>query len=101
MKKMEKIGIFGCLFILIIGMTLFFKYDCYNVTFAVDQTSFQELKVRKNTTIQEIPQPQKEGFVFIGWYDEEGNLLESSTVIQKNMVYYARWGEIVTEEETP
>ncbi len=100
MKSKWTIGIITILSILlIIGMVIYFKYDVYYVTFAVDGTSYKELDVRKNTKISDIPKPEKEGYVFIGWYDEEGNLLDSSTVIQKNIVYYARWGAIVTEEE--
>ena len=100
MKSKWNIGIIVlfCM-LLVISMVIYFKYDVYYVTFAVDGASYKELHVRKNTKIPDIPKPEKEGYVFIGWYDEEGNLLDSSTVIQKNIVYYARWGEIVTEEE--
>lgn len=35
--------------------------------------------------------PEPEGYVFLGWYDEEGNLIRSETEIAKDMTITARY----------
>ncbi len=82
---------------IIVGITIYFKTNTYDVLFAVDGNLYQKIEVRKHTSLHEIPKPEKEGYAFIGWYDEEENILETTTVIDKDSVYYARWAEIVTE----
>ena len=42
--------------------------------------------------------PEKEGFKFLGWYDEEGNKIESLNVLE-NISLNARWEKI--EQSVP
>ena len=89
--------------VLILAITIYFKENTYEVIFAVYNGDIYEVyetdQVRKNTKIGTLPKPEKEGYTFIGWYDEENNILEKTTKITKNSVYYAKWAQIITEEE--
>lgn len=98
MKKSTYFFIGGIVVLLISLIVLLFQNNVYQVVFAVDGEPYKTIEVRKNATIKENIIPEKEGQVFIGWYDQEGNLLEEETTIQKDTVYYARWG-IISEEE--
>ena len=80
-------------------IAFYYKANTFKITFAVDGAVFETMEIRKNTSIRDYPKPEKEGYAFIGWYDKDGNLLESSTVVNENLVFYARWAEIVTEDE--
>ncbi len=99
MKKETIIYFVIGIVILLLAITFYFKTNTYRVIFAVDGAAYETKEVRKNTSFSSLPKPEKEGYAFIGWYDEDGNLLETSTIILKDTVYYARWAEIVTEEE--
>ena len=99
MKKENILWIGIIVLLIIISIVVIFKENTYKVTFAVDNEVYTEMDVRKNTSIKELPKPEKEGYAFIGWYDEEGNILETTTKITQNIVYYARWATIVTEED--
>ena len=41
----------------------------------------------------------KRSYTFLGWYDENNNLLEENTKITDDTVYYAKWAVIVTDDE--
>jgi len=49
--------------------------------------------------LNNVPRPERDGFAFIGWYDQNGNLFDEKIKIQNNEVYYARWAEIITDDE--
>lgn len=76
------------------------KTDVYQVTLAIDGEVYKTVEVRKNTEYGSIERPEKEGYTFLGWYDENNNLLEETTKITDDIVYYAKWAVIVTDEET-
>ena len=43
----------------------------------------------------DLPTPTKEGYVFLGWSDENGNKITSSTwTYAQDMILYAQWGAI-------
>lgn len=52
----------------------------------------------KTVELNQIPIPQKDGFVFLGWYDDVDNpnsgRFDSLTPVTKNISLYARWSEI-------
>ena len=79
---------------------VYVKTDVYQVTLAIDGVVYKTVEVRKNTEYGSIERPEKEGFTFLGWYDENNNLLEETTKITDDIVYYAKWAVIVTDEET-
>lgn len=79
---------------------VYVKTDVYQVTLAIDGEVYKTMEVRKNTEFGDIERPEKEGYTFLGWYDENNNLLEETTKITDDIVYYAKWAVIVTDEET-
>ena len=79
---------------------VYVKTDVYQVTLAIDGVVYKTVEVRKNTEYGSIERPEKEGYTFLGWYDENNNLLEETTKITDDTVYYAKWAVIVTDEET-
>ena len=79
---------------------VYVKTDVYQVTLAIDGVVYKTVEVRKNTEYGSIERPEKEGYTFLGWYDENNNLLEETTKITDDIVYYAKWAVIVTNEET-
>lgn len=98
MKRSTYFFIGGIVVVLISLIILIFQNNVYQVIFAIDGEAYKTIEVRKNASIKESVIPEKEGQLFIGWYDQDGNLLEENTKINKNTVYYARWG-IISEEE--
>ena len=74
---------------------------CYQGTLVTGGTGIIKVdKTGKNTEYGSIERPEKEGYTFLGWYDENNNLLEETTKITDDIVYYAKWAVIVTDEET-
>ncbi len=51
------------------------------------------LTVLSGELLPEIPTPTRYGYDFVGWYDHEGNKLTSSTVINEDITFAARWKE--------
>lgn len=78
---------------------VYVKTDVYQVTLAIDGEVYKTTEVRKNTEYGSIERPSKEGYTFLGWYDENNNLLEETTHITADSVYYAKWTVIVTDDE--
>ena len=78
---------------------VYVKTDVYQVTLAIDGEVYKTTEVRKNTEYGSIERPSKEGYTFLGWYDENNNLLEETTHITADSVYYAKWAVIVTDDE--
>lgn len=98
MKKSIFLTIF-LICILFYMLIIYIKTDVYQVAFIVDNNLYKTVNTRKNTSLKEIDIPQKNEHVFIGWYDEDNNRLDEKTVIQKDSVYYAKWGVVITNEE--
>ena len=80
-------------------LIIYIKTDVYQVAFVVDNELYKTVNVRKNTSLKKIDSPEKDEHVFIGWYDEDNNRLDEKTIIQKDSVYYAKWGVVITNEE--
>lgn len=55
-----------------------------------------DIIITKNTTAT-LPKPTKEGYDFIGWFDEDAKRISASHVFTENMNLKAEW----TEEEKP
>ncbi len=100
MKKQNYFFIFFVVVCIIVLIFVYVKTDVYQVTLAIDGEVYKTMEVRKNTEFGDIERPEKEGYTFLGWYDENNNLLEENTKITDDIVYYAKWAVIVTDEET-
>ena len=99
MKKQNYFFIFLVILCIIALIFVYVKMDVYQVTLAIDGEVYKTMEVRKNTEFGNIEMPEKEGYTFLGWYDETNNLLEENTKINNDTVYYAKWAVIVTEDE--
>lgn len=67
------------------------NFDCSGGTSIISQTIEQGKVITKPTD------PTKEGYIFLGWYDEEGNLFDFSSVISKDITLIAQWETNDTE----
>ncbi|MBC2356802.1 LPXTG cell wall anchor domain-containing protein [Listeria welshimeri] len=78
----------------------------HTATFDVDGVQINDTK-EISKLIEEPPTPTKEGYTFIGWFDEEGNEWDFSTdkMPEKDLTLYARFDKdtsevVVPEEDT-
>ncbi|MBC1863367.1 LPXTG cell wall anchor domain-containing protein [Listeria welshimeri] len=78
----------------------------HTATFDVDGVQINDTK-EISTLIEEPPAPTKEGYTFIGWFDEDGNEWDFSTdkMPEKDLTLYARFDKdtsevVVPEEDT-
>lgn len=85
--------------VIIIG-TIFFidQLNSYHVKYIVDNKVYKVVKETKNTPIKENVTPMKDNYVFIGWYDESGNELNNTDTHSSDVVYYASWAQIITDD---
>ena len=56
-------------------------------------------KVPYGETYGELPVPEKEGYGFVGWYDENDNQIEDTSEIDGNKTLHAKWILIETGTE--
>lgn len=67
----------------------------YTITFDANGGTCMvtELTVNQNTTIGNLPTPERENHTFDGWYDapENGNIVTNATIVNNNMTLYAYW----------
>ena len=64
----------------------------HKVTFIADGNTYRtEYKTQEEHIESLEDYPEKEGYVFIGWTDEEGNIVDPETVINKDMVITAAY----------
>lgn len=84
--------------VLIAGVVVYFKTNTYSVNFYSNGELIQTIETRKNKTITQPEKPEKEGYVFIGWYTEDGEVFDFETTINKNINLLARWATIVLNE---
>ncbi len=72
------------------GFTITFNADGGNV-------SPQYKTVPENTAIGSLPDPDKTGYVFDGWYNENNQLVNENTIVTKDEVYTAHWVQSVLQ----
>ena len=98
MEKNSKVIILGIVVIvLILGIFIYFKNNTYEVIFYSDGEIYETINVHKNRPMNRPEQPTKEGYVFLGWYDETGETWNFSNNVSKNMALVAHWGQISNE----
>lgn len=98
MNKKGIIALFIVLVILLVaGIVFYFKNNTYTIQFYDEGKLVETLEVRKNRPIKEPTSPTKDGYMFIGWY-ENGELFNFDNNITKDINLIAGWGKITTEE---
>lgn len=65
----------------------------YTVTFISDNTTYKTVEVEENTTVGQPTTPTKEGYKFLGWYND-GSSYNFSTKVTSNITLTAKWEEI-------
>lgn len=64
----------------------------YTVTFDTDGGGkIAHLTVLEGTVISVMPTPEKEGYVFLGWFDENQVEYTNQSLIEKNLTLFAKW----------
>lgn len=64
----------------------------HKVTFMVDDESYSIIYKADGEAIDgSEPFPEKEGYVFIGWMDEDGNIIDKTTAITKDRIITAKY----------
>ncbi len=81
-----------------VNIVLYAKWEAneYTISFICDGVeSIADKTVTYNSPIGELPQPDREGYIFNGWKDELGNTYTAETVWQEpnNKVLIAQWDE--------
>ena len=65
-----------------------------NISFISDEAEIKKATVPFGSSIEEtVPEdPQKEGFIFAGWFDENGkNVFDYNTVPSEDITFNAKW----------
>ncbi|MBR6119856.1 MAG: CotH kinase family protein [Oscillospiraceae bacterium] len=66
----------------------------YRIRFLVDGTEFSSCKLRVGQSLNTLPEaPEKEGYVFLGWMDENGEIVETAYG-QKDISLSAKYRQI-------
>lgn len=69
----------------------------YTITYELDGGEFKEEAVTKFTDGSKIEliQPVKEDHIFIGWYNEDDELVSNLAGVYENVVLYAKWESFI------
>lgn len=88
------------LFVLIIifGIFVFSRSQLCTITYVIDDAIVQTEKINRNSSFPLIDSPSKDGYVFVGWYDENNTLYTEDVSIDHDVVVYARWGIIDVDD---
>ncbi len=64
----------------------------YQVSFdAQNNETFASSFVSYNDAVGILPAPQRKGYHFAGWFDEEGRQVQSTTLVKTNLKLQAKW----------
>ncbi len=100
MKNTAKVLILiAIVVVLISGIFLYFKNNTYKIIFYSEGKVYETMDVRKNRPMVKPDSPQKDGYLFLGWYTEDGESFDFDKKITDNQILVAHWGQIVEEEE--
>lgn len=64
-----------------------------NISFVDDDLTINTQTVEQGGLVSRISDPEKEGYTFTGWIDQEGYIFEFDESIEKDLVLYADWVE--------
>lgn len=95
MKKYRLLLIISLfLTVMFLGTTIVKAEDKYTVTFDIYNGKQTEIvKVNKNAKVSEPKTPERQGYIFAGWYTNKSyNMLyDFNSPVQNNMTLYAKW----------
>ena len=71
--------------------------NSYTVVFMNDGEEYAKKLVEKNTALGELPKdPEKPGYTFNGWFDEDMNPVTEKTIVTRNMEVHSEWSRATT-----
>ena len=71
--------------------------NSYTVVFMNDGEEYAKKLVEKNTALGELPKdPEKPGYTFNGWFDEDMNPVTEETIVTRNMEVHSEWSRAST-----
>lgn len=97
-SKTKGLIFIGVIIVLIFLIFLLFKNNTYEIVYYVDGEIYQTVEARRNRKTQRPENPNKEGYVFLGWYTEENEVFDFDSKIKSNMKLIGYWGTITKEE---
>lgn len=99
MKQNKLYILLGIAIAILIGaIVLYFKCNVYTVRLYSDGELIETIEARRNRPLKEPKPLTKDGYMFIGWYQEDGELFNFENNITRNINLTAGWGLITTEE---
>lgn len=75
------------------NVTLYAKFELLEFTIKFENVEGLTEKVMKYG--EELPTPEKDGFLFCGWFDNPECIGTIVTVVKEDATYYALWEEVV------
>ncbi|MCI8394760.1 MAG: InlB B-repeat-containing protein [Bacilli bacterium] len=98
--KMKTKGclLFGLIIILILSIVIYFKTNVYYVLLYNDGNLIKTIETRKNRPMKGPEPLEKEGYLFLGWYDENGEIFDFEQNIKGNLKLTAGWAKISPQE---
>ena len=71
--------------------------DSYTVVFKDDDKVIETRMVEKDKPLGKLPDaPEREGWTFDGWFDENNNQVFDTTIVTKNMEVHTKWSQSST-----
>lgn len=62
------------------------------ISFYTDnESSYNDIIIEKGKYIILPIAPEKEGFIFVGWINDEGNIITNTYIVNGNIKLYAKW----------
>ncbi len=98
-KKTHYILIIITTIFLILGIVFIYQSNTCTLNLYVDNNLYKSIKIKKDRPITDIEKPEKDGYLFMGWYDEENNVFNFENGTKKSINIYARFGKIETNNE--
>lgn len=73
-----------------------YEIEVFTVTFYLDDgtTVYKQVEVNYNDLVAMPVNPVREGYKFLGWYDENGNPFDPQTQIKSDLKIYAKWEKL-------
>ncbi|MGP1414275.1 MAG: leucine-rich repeat protein [Candidatus Onthovivens sp.] len=65
--------------------------ETYKVEFIVDKKTYKEFEVKKGNIIKEFEAPKKDGYLFLGWYDQYDNKFDFNSSINQDLTIKAKY----------
>jgi len=75
------------------------KNECLIVFNSNSDFNIPNKKIDCNSNLKNLISPQKENYIFLGWYDENNNKIENDIQITKNTTLTAKWEKETNEKQ--